>query len=165
MIKAKKTAYLAVSSALAIVLSYVESQIPVIAAVPGIKAGLANIAVVFVLYRFGFREAVCVSFVRILLVSVMFGSVVSLAYSLSGAVLSLVAMLIAKRLGLFSVSGVSVCGAVMHNAGQILAASLLIKTDVLKYYLPFLIAGGLVSGVIIGLISSFLIKRIKLEEF
>lgn len=162
--KAKKLAYLSVSVALAMILSYIESQIPSLTAIPGVKAGLANIAVVFVLYRFGTKEAVIVSVIRVFLVSVMFGSVLSLAYSLSGAVLSLFIMIVLKKFRVFSTTAVSISGGVMHNVGQILAAMFLIRTDVLKYYLPFLIISGIVSGVVIGLVSSLLINRIKLED-
>lgn len=162
--RAKKLAYLSVSVALAMILSYIESQIPSLTAIPGVKAGLANIAVVFVLYRFGTKEAVIVSVIRVFLVSVMFGSVLSLAYSLSGAVLSLFIMIVLKKFRVFSTTAVSISGGVMHNVGQILAAMFLIRTDVLKYYLPFLIISGIVSGIVIGLVSSLLINRIKLED-
>ena len=162
--KAQKTAYLSVSIALAMVLSFVESQIPPLVAVPGIKIGLANIAVVFVLYRFGSKEAVLVSLIRVILVSFMFGSVLSLAYSLSGAIVSPVTMIILKKTKLFSTSAVSIAGGVMHNIGQISAACILLKTDVIKYYLPVLIVSGIIAGVAVGIISTILINRIKFGD-
>ena len=72
--------------AVALVLSFIESRIPVFIAVPGVKAGLANIAVVFALYRLGWREALVISVFKVLLSALFFGTFVSLAYSAAGAV-------------------------------------------------------------------------------
>ena len=90
--KTKKLTVMALTTALAMILSFVESQIPAFVAVPGVKMGLANIAVVFALYKLGWKEAVAISLVRVVLVSMLFGSIASLFYSLAGAVLSLAGM-------------------------------------------------------------------------
>lgn len=157
--RTKKITYLALMSALAMVLSFVESQLPAFVAVPGVKIGLANIAVVFALYRFGTREAFLVSLVRVFSVALLFGSVVTLAYSTAGAVLSLLVMLVMKKIDKFGTVGVSVCGGVVHNIAQIGVACLLLETNVVIYYLPFLLLSGVLSGIAIGIASAIVVKR------
>ena len=147
--------------ALAMILSFIESQIPAFVAIPGMKVGLANIAVVFALYTLGFRPALAVSIIRVFLSTLLFGSALSLLYSLAGALISLAGMALLKRSGLFGVTGTSVFGAVLHNLGQIAVAWLILKTQALVYYLPFLLFSAVAGGVVIGLISAVLIKRIK----
>ena len=162
--KAKNVALYGLLIALALVLSYLESLVPLSFAVPGIKMGLPNIVVVFALYRLRWRDAAVISLVRVLLVSVLFGNVFSLAYSAAGAALSLLVMLLLKSTGKFSETGVSVAGAVAHNAGQILVAVFVLETGRLVYYLPVLCISGTIAGVCIGLVSALLVKRIRLEK-
>ena len=109
-IKPKSIALLGICAAIAMVLSYIESLIPLSFAVPGIKLGLANIAVIFALYKLGAKEAVAVSLVRIAWMAILFGNVMTLAYSVAGAALSLTAMILLKRWDRFSTVGVSVIG-------------------------------------------------------
>lgn len=161
--KTKKIAVLALAIALAMILSFVESQIPAFVAIPGIKIGLANIAVVFVLYKLGWKEAVLISLVRVFMVSVLFGTAVSLFYSVAGAVLSLTGMVLLRKTGLFSTVAVSVTGGVLHNVGQILMACLLLETNVIVYYLPFLILSGVIAGVVIGVVSAIMVNRVQVE--
>ena len=137
--KTKKLTVMALTTAVAMILSFVESQIPAFVAVPGVKMGLANIAVVFALYKLGWKEAAAVSLVRVVLVSLLFGSIASLLYSLAGAVLSLLGMGFLKKTGRFTEVLVSVAGGILHNVGQIGMACLILETDVLRYYLPFLL--------------------------
>ena len=162
--KAKNVALYGLLIALALVLSYLESLVPLSFAVPGIKMGLPNIVVVFALYRLRARDAAVISLVRVLLVSVLFGNVFSLAYSAAGAALSLLVMLLLKSTGKFSETGVSVAGAVAHNAGQILVAVFVLETGRLVYYLPVLCISGTIAGVCIGLVSALLVKRVRLEK-
>ena len=164
MQKNKKLATLALTIAFALILSFVESKIPPLVAIPGIKVGLANIAVIFTLYKFGVRSAIIVSVLRVLLVSMMFGTGVSLIYSLSGAVLSLSIMIILKKLTPLREVAVSVVGGIMHNVGQIAAASFMLSTNVVVYYLPFLILSGTVAGIAVGVISALLVKKINLNK-
>ena len=161
--KTKKIAVLALAIALAMILSVVESQIPAFVAIPGVKIGLANIAVVFVLYKLGWKEAVLISLVRVFMVSVLFGTAVSLFYSVAGAVLSLTGMVLLRKTGLFSTVAVSVTGGVLHNVGQILMACLLLETTVIVYYLPFLILSGVIAGVVIGVVSAIMVNRVQVE--
>ena len=159
----KKIAVLAPAIALAMILSLVESQIPAFVAIPGVKIGLANIAVVFVLYKLGWKEAVLISLVRVVMVSMLFGTLVSLFYSVAGAVLSLTGMVLLKKTGLFSTVAVSVTGGVLHNVGQILMACLLLETNVIVYYLPFLILSGVIAGVVIGVVAAIMVNRVQVE--
>ena len=161
--KTRKIATLALAIALAMILSFVESQIPAFVAIPGVKVGLANIAVVFVLYKLGWKEAVLISLVRVFMVSVLFGTAVSLFYSVAGAVLSLTGMVLLRKTGLFSTVAVSVTGGVLHNVGQILMACLLLETNVIVYYLPFLILSGVIAGVVIGVVAAIMVKRVQVK--
>ena len=116
--KASKLSLLALSVSLAMILSFVESQIPAMVAIPGVKVGLANIVVVFALYKLGWKEAAGISLLRVLLVSLLFGHVASLMYSAAGAVLSLLGMILLRRIPQFGCVAVSVTGGVLHNIGQ-----------------------------------------------
>ena len=162
--KTGKLTVMALTTALAMILSFIESQIPAFVAVPGVKVGLANIAVVFALYKLGWKEAVAISLVRVVLVSMLFGSLASMFYSLAGAALSLIGMGLLKKSGKFTEIVVSVAGGILHNIGQIAMACLILETDVLRYYLPFLLLSGTVAGVVIGVISAIMVKRIHIAE-
>ena len=163
---AKTAAMLGMCTALALVFSYLELLIPPIySAVPGIKMGLANIVIVFVLYRASAWKAVSVSLVRVLLVTMLFGNAMALAYSIAGAVLSLAVMLLLKKLDLLSPVGVSVAGAVFHNIGQILTAMLLLGTAELGYYLIILTVTGTLSGILIGIAGGIAVARVPRKLF
>ena len=160
--KAKKVAFLGISVALAMVLSFVESQVTLLIPIYGgygIKIGLANIVIVFLLYRFSFWETVAVSLVRVLLVSLLFGNLQTLLFSLAGAVLSLLGMLILKKW--FSEIAVSVAGGVLHNLGQIAVAVLWTQTPELAFYLPVLLVTGTAAGIVIGIVSVIVLKRFE----
>lgn len=161
--KTKKLTVLSLCIAIAMVLSFIESQIPAFVAIPGVKAGLANIAVVYALYKLGWKEAILVSMVRVVLVSLLFGNFMSLFYSLAGAALSLIGMIVLKKTGRFSCVAVSVTGGVLHNIGQILIAGIILETDVLRYYLPFLLVSGTIAGIIIGILAAYLVRRVDVK--
>ena len=148
--------------ALAMVLSWLESMVPLSLAVPGVKLGLANLVVIFTLYKLGPRQAAAVSLVRVLLVTFTFGNAFSFAYSLAGAALSLLVMLLLQRTGKFSMLGVSIAGGVCHNIGQILVAMAVLGTAELMWYLPALLAAGIAAGVCIGAVGALVTDRIKL---
>jgi len=161
--KASKLSLLSLSVSLAMILSFVESQVPSFVAIPGVKMGLANIAVVFALYKMGWKYAAVISGVRVFLVGLLFGSAVSLLYSATGAVVSFLSMVLLKKTNLFSYTAVSVAGGVMHNMGQIGMACILMSTNILKYYAPFLVLSGTLAGIVIGLLSAVLVKRIDVK--
>ncbi len=157
----KRIAYLGVFTALAFVFSYIEFLLPLNFGVPGIKLGLANLVVIVALYMINVRAACLLSFVRILLMGLTFGNMASMIYSLAGGMLSLVIMILAKRGNVFSVTGVSVLGGVSHNVGQIIIAILVVETKSLLYYLPVLIISGTVTGALIGILASILIRHLN----
>lgn len=154
---ARKIAYYANLLALALALSWLELLIPFQIGIPGIKLGLTNIAVVFVLYRNGPKPALLLQLSRILLVSLLFGSVMGLVYSLAGGLLSLLVMSLLKKLPFFSALGVSLAGGVAHNLGQWCAALLVMPFSALLYYLPFLLIAGALTGFLVGLLARLLI--------
>lgn len=159
----KKMTALAITVSIALILSFIESRIPAFVAIPGIKVGLANIAVIFTLYKLGAKEAALVSVLRVILVSLLFGSPVSFIYSLTGAILSFTVMILLKRFTSLATVTVSVSGGVMHNIGQIIAASFMLSTNVVLYYLPFLLLSGTLAGIVIGVASALIVKRVKLD--
>ena len=159
--KTKRLTLLSLLVSVAMILSYIESLVPPFVPVPGVKLGLSNIATLLTLYTLGAPAAVAVTLVRVFLSSLLFGSAMSLIYSLSGAVLALFAMIALKRLLAFSEIGVSVGGGVMHNAGQIIAAILVMENAGISTFLPPLIISGVIAGVGIGIISAILIKKLR----
>lgn len=165
---AHKTAVLGMLCAAALILSYVESLIPFFMGIPGMKLGLANAAIVTILYLYSWKEAALVNVVRITVVSLLFGSVFSAAFSTAGAALSLLCVQLLKRSGWFSPAGVSVAGGVAHNAGQVLIAAVIVENVRIGYYFIPLAISGIVTGALIGVISELLIPRllplVKKEE-
>lgn len=161
MNKSKRIAYFALNVALAFVLSYLESLVPINIGVPGIKLGLANLVVVTALYTLPKGDAFFISMVRIVLSGLTFGGVFSLVYSFAGGILAFAVMLCAKKIRGVSVVGVSVLGAAVHNVGQILAAAVVMKNFGIFYYLPVLLIAGGITGLAIGLLSRIIISRIS----
>ncbi|MBE6530061.1 MAG: Gx transporter family protein [Ruminococcaceae bacterium] len=160
--RTQKLALLGLFTAIAMVLAYVEVLLPpLFSAVPGIKLGLPNIIIIFVLYRMGIKEAAAVSLVRMVAVALLFGNPMTFAYSLAGGVLSLATMAILRKLDFFSIIGVSVTGGVLHNVGQILLAMFVLRTAELGYYLIVLSITGTIAGIFIGLCGWLAVKRVK----
>ncbi len=158
--RSKNVAFLGICTALALILAYVEILMqPLFAAFPGIKMGLPNIIIVFLLYRRSVASTIGVSLLRIILVSILFGNAMALFYSLAGGFLSLLVMILLRRLNFMSVVGVSVAGGVTHNLGQILMAMLLLDVAELGYYLAVLTVTGTIAGILVGLCGSILIKK------
>lgn len=158
----KKTAYLGLFAAIAIIFGYVESLIPFFAGIPGMKLGLANLAILFILEKYSWKEAALVSTVRILVIGFLFGNMFSILYSLAGAALSLTVMTLMKKFSGFSILGISVAGGVSHNIGQLIVASLIVENTSLLYYAPALLISGVVTGLLIGLLAGEITKRIRL---
>ena len=159
-IMAKKTALLGMLVALAFVLSYIETLIPVNLGIPGAKLGLANLVVMVALYTLGTKEAFGLSMVRILLTGLTFSSMAAMLYSFAGGLFSFAVMALMKKTKKLSVTGVSVLGGIAHNAGQIFVAMWMLDTATLIYYLPVLAITGVASGTVIGLLAVMVIRRI-----
>jgi heptaprenyl diphosphate synthase len=163
-LSAKKIAVYGLVIALAMILSYVEALVPITFAIQGMKLGLANIAVIFALFRLSPRDACVVSLLRVLLTSLLFGNMFSLWYSAGGAVMSLAVMIPLARSGKFGTVGVSAAGGVAHNIGQVLVAVLVLETGKLMFYLPVLLVSGTLAGALIGTVAGTLVKRLRLPE-
>lgn len=146
----KRLARMAMLLALAVIMGYLESLIPIVPMIPGIKLGLANFVIVLVMYLFSIREAVVISVLRIILVGFLLSNMSMILYSLAGAVLSLTVMALLKRCQHFSIYGVSMAGGIMHNVGQLLVAGALMGFQAILWYVPFLLMAGLLAGLLIG---------------
>lgn len=157
----KKIAYLGLFTALALIFSYVESLLPVNLGLPGIKLGISNVVIVIVIYFYSYKEAFIVSIARIVISAFLFTNAFSLLYSLAGALLSIVMMALVKKRDLLSIVGVSIVGGVFHNIGQLIVASIIVKQIKITYYAPVLIVSGVITGVLVGLISGFIYKRVE----
>lgn len=148
-------------TALALIFSYVETLIPIHFGVPGIKLGLANLIVVIVLYKWGAKQALLISVLRILLSGFMFGNMFSIVYSLSGGLLSLFFMNVLKKKNSFSIIGVSLAGGVTHNLGQLIVAMLVVESYKAGFYFPVLMISGMLTGFLIGVLSTEILKRLR----
>lgn len=156
----KKTASMGLFAAVAIILGYIETLLPIFTGIPGVKLGLANLVAVFLLYTFSWKEAAAVSLIRILVIGFLFGNLFSILFSLAGAAVSLASMALLKKVSEISAAGVSIAGGVSHNLGQILvAAAVLENRNLLLYYFPALLIAGLVTGLLIGILSAEVLKR------
>ena len=156
----KKTAQLGVYIALAMILSYVESLIPFSFGIPGIKLGLTNVVTVIMMYTYGIPGALGVAVLRAVLSGFMFGNAFSIIYSVAGCVLSFIFMYILKKTNHFAIISVSAAGGVMHNVGQLIVAANVVKTYSVIYYAQVLIIAGVFTGIIIGIVSDEIVKRI-----
>lgn len=163
--KSRKIAYFGLNVALAFVLSYFESLIPLNVGIPGIKLGLANLAVLTALYTLSAKDAFYISIIRIVLVGVTFGGISAMIYSLAGGLLSFAVMAASKKLLRLSPVGVSVLGAAAHNIGQLVAAGIIMRNLGALYYLPVLLVSGSVTGAAVGIVGGILIKRLGKTKF
>lgn len=157
-------------SALALALSFLESLIPFQPGLPGVKLGLANLVIVFALYRMNVHSALLINTVRILLSSLLFSGLFGLLYSAAGAAASLAAMTLLLQINrkreqagksiLFSIFGVSMAGGVFHNLGQLLIAIFILSSLNLVYYLPVMIISGIAAGLVNGMVAWLLLQKI-----
>lgn len=159
--KTKKVAVYGLLVALAFIFSYIDSLIPMPFAIPGMKLGLANLVVIAALYTLGPKQAFILSIIRIILVGFTFRDPSTLAFSIAGGFLSWMLMSIFKWLKTFSMTGVSIIGGVAHNLGQILVAMVYLDNGYLIYYFPALLISGVVTGTLIGILGSLVVKRLK----
>jgi len=157
---ARKVALYGILIALAMVMSFVESLIPVPIPVPGVKLGLANLVTITGLYLVGIPGTVCVTVLRVVLVGFSFGNPYSMIYGLSGSILSLFVMALAKKYQWFSQIGISILGGVFHNIGQIIFAAMIVRTAGVFVYLPALLLAGSIAGTVIGILGGIMTERL-----
>lgn len=159
-IDTKRLTLYALFVAAAMVFSYIESLVPLFFIAPGVKIGLANAVSLFLAAKGRYKGAFAVNISRILLSALLFGSAVSLVFSLSGGIVSLIVTVLLHKTNLFGIVGISIAGAVTHNLVQLLAAVLLLGGGVL-YYAPVLVVSGIVCGLALGTLDFVIIKKIK----
>lgn len=160
--KTKRLAVSAVLASLGLIFSYIEAIIPFSVGIPGVKLGIANLVVIIALYVLGTSYAFSINIIRILVAGLLFNGVFGALYSLAGACISFIVMLMLKKTKLFSIVGVSMAGGVAHNVGQLLVAAAIISNIKLFLYFPVLLFSGMVTGVIIGVISYHILKKLNL---
>ena len=160
-ISTKTVAMLAMMIAIALIFSYVEALIPINFGVPGIKLGLANLAIVAALYLMGGKYALVISVARIILSGFLFGNMASIIYSLAGGLLSLAVMALLKKMKKLPILTVSVAGGICHNVGQLIVAMLVVENASLVFYLPVLLIAGFLTGLLIGVVSQVILPRLK----
>ena len=156
-----KTAFMGLLLAFALILSYIETLIPFQTGIPGVKLGLANLAVVLSLYLFTWKEAILLTTLKAVLSGLMFGNLFMIIYSLAGALISCMIMILLKKTGGFNVPIVSVAGGVMHNMGQLLVAVFVVETYSIFYYIPVLMIAGLITGLVIGSVAALVLPYIQ----
>lgn len=152
----KKITKLSMLISLSVVISIIESYIPIFNnIIPGLRLGLSNVIILYVLYKYSFKESIYVSLVRVLLVGLLRTGLFSITFffSLSGAILSIISMYIVKKIKLLSIIGVSIVGSITHSIGQILIAILLLKNNTIIYYLPYLLIFSIPTGILTGIIT------------
>ena len=163
MTKTKRLTLCAVLIALALALSYTERFIPLqmVIPLPGVKLGLANIVTLIALYLLGPKAAFAILISRCIFGAVFGGGITGLAFSLIGGILAMVTMMLAKKLPIFSIYGISILGAAAHNVGQILAAMVLMNSVYIGAYLPYLLIVALFAGFATGAAGAGILRALK----
>lgn len=165
--KMKKLSRLTLLLTLAIVLSLVESIIPIFNGfmIPGLKLGLANIVILFVLYSYGFKEAIFISLMRVLVISILQTGLFNITFffSVSGAIISLFVMYLSKKFFSFSIIGISVLGSIGHSIGQFLVAIIILNNNILIYYLPFILLFSIPTGIVVGILTKKLLNYFDIK--
>lgn len=159
-LRTKKLALSAILAALAMILSYVEAMVPMPVPIPGIKLGLANLVILLAIYRLGFKYALAINCIRILVTGLLFTGAFGILYSLAGGLLSLLVMYLLYRTGIFSMVGVSMAGGVAHNLGQLLTACLIMSNIRLMSYFAVLLFAGMSSGILMGIVAWLVCQRL-----
>ena len=159
---ARQTAYLAAFTAGAILFSYAETYLSAaVIPIPGVRLGLANIMILSVLCAFGLKQAILVSLARTLVVSLLFSSLTSAVFSICGSLLSILVMFLLYRCKIFSLYGISVAGAVMHNIGQLLAAAVVTGSFSIFSYTPYLMLCAVITGIVIALLTNTVLTALQ----
>jgi heptaprenyl diphosphate synthase len=160
-VNSRRLAGLGLGLALALIFSYVEALFPIPIGIPGVKLGLTNAVVLVLLYAYGWRDACLVNVARVLLAGFFFGSLYSILYSLAGAALSFLVMVLLKKCRYLHIISISAAGGIAHNIGQFLVAALVLENYRILYYLPVLFLVGIVTGVLIGIVAQAILLRIR----
>ena len=165
MNKTRKIVNLSLLTTIALTIFIVESYIPPLAPIPGIKLGLSNIITLIVLIFWGWREALSVLFIRITLGSIFTSQLMALIYSLAGGGVCLIFMCIGKKIiPKDMIWLISVIGAIGHNIGQLTIASLVVNNMGVFVYLPILLISGILTGAFTGIVCQILVNNIYVKK-
>ncbi len=157
----KKFTRLSMLLALSVALNVIEASLPLFNGyIPGLKLGLANIVTLFIIYKFSLKDAFYVGILRVFLVGILRTGLFSTTFffSLSGVLLSIACMYLAKNLFKLSIIGVSIIGSIAHSIGQIITSILLLQMTSMIYYLPWLLLFSIPTGILVGIICKQLVK-------
>ncbi|MDP4133145.1 MAG: Gx transporter family protein [Bacillota bacterium] len=157
----RKLSYIGVLSALAIVIGYLEQMIPMPSAVPGIKLGLSNIAVLLAFYKLDSKSAFGIAVIKAFACGLLFWGVGGLLYSLGGSIAAYLAMLAAQKIKSISVIGVSVLGAVAHNFGQLVVLFFMSGSFSFIYYICILGLAAVATGIITGIVAKQILRNLN----
>ncbi|MGN1342776.1 MAG: Gx transporter family protein [Bacilli bacterium] len=160
--KTKDITIIGILTAMSVVIAIIESYFTfALDFIPGLKLGLANIVIIFALYKYNFKTALIISLVRVFIVAlVRTGFGLNFFFSLSGAIFSIIAMTLARKTKL-SIIGISVIGSISHSIGQVLIGMFLLNNSNVIYYLPYLLLFSIPTGIIIGIITKKLLDGTK----
>ena len=157
--KTKKITLLAVFTVIALVIGAAELYIPFIPGLPGIKLGVSNIVVLTAVYFFGFREALAVAIIKVVLLTFMFGNGSSCIYSFAGSLSAVAVMGILKNFSCFSPVGVSMAGSFFHVTAQIICSFFILKSEYIFSYYPVIIFCSIITGTVTGIVAKLIIER------
>ncbi len=157
----RRVAFYGIFAALAVLMGYVEAMVPAPVPIPGIKLGLANVIVLISMYFISNKAALGVNVIRVVMSALLFNGFSGFLFSIAGAGISYIVMVLAKRIKSSSIIGVSVLGGVTHNIAQIGVAAIVLDTPGLMYYVPVILISGIITGVIIGIVSKYCLKHIE----
>ena len=148
-------------ASLGLIFSYVEVLFPLSIGIPGVKLGIANLVVIIALYKLGEKYALPINVIRILVAGLLFNGAFGALYSLAGALLSFAVMCLLKKTNWFSIVGVSMAGGVAHNLGQLLVAASIIENLKIFIYFPVLLASGMITGIVIGIVAHVVMQKLR----
>lgn len=159
MDEARTWARVGVLAALALVLSYAETFIPLPVPIAGVKLGLANIIILVALEAFDFKSACLIAAIKVLAAGFLFGSPLMMVYSALGTLLALLSMAALAKVRGLSVVLVAIVGAIFHNAGQLAVAAAVLRTMLVWYTMPFLALAACITGALSGMVASYLLAN------
>ncbi|SET35122.1 heptaprenyl diphosphate synthase [Natronincola peptidivorans] len=152
-------------ASVALVLGYFERFIPIAHGLPGVKLGLANTVLLYALYLMNTKSAFGLMLIKVVMSGILFAGVSGMIYSFAGGLLSIVMMIVMKKFVDTSIVGVSIIGAVFHNVGQLLVASMVVQTKGLLFYMPILLISAIITGVLTGVTAKHVFKGLSAAHF
>ncbi|MFV0274856.1 MAG: Gx transporter family protein [Bacilli bacterium] len=163
----RKEILLSMLLSLTIILSIIELYIPIFSFIaPGFKIGFSNFVIMYILYKFGCKEAIYIGILKVIAVGLISQIAVFSPFffiSLVGTIFSIIIMGLIYKLKFISVIGVSIVGAFFHNAGQLLVVYFLLDNVNLTYLIPYILIISVIAGIITGIICRTMIEKVNVE--